>query len=152
MRERITVLGMSWWQYVVRVAATSEQKQIAEKSGIGTTVISRWHQSKNEPSAKNVITFARAYGRPPIEALIAAGFLRPEEAGGQVELYTSLKRVDADALLREIGRRLRLVEATGHDGKQRLPKSNGSLKFRGGELASESGGGDRDETHQLGGG
>lgn len=96
-----------WWAYVTRIAGTVEQKTIAGKTGIGTSVLSRWSQGSHEPSVKLVVQFARAYGRSPIEALIAAGIVTPDEIDAVIEL-TPVPAADLDdaELLHEIARRL----------------------------------------------
>jgi transcriptional regulator with XRE-family HTH domain len=95
-----------WWDYVVRVSGTSVQKSIATKSGIGETAFSRWKQGKNlPPEALTVINFARSYGRPPVEALVAAGYLTSEEAADVIELEPSVDDLPLDVLLDAIRRR-----------------------------------------------
>ncbi len=96
-----------WWNYVVRIAGTDEQKRIADDSKIGTTVISRWFKGHNEPSAKLVVSFARAHNRPPVEALIAAGYLDESDASDTVEVHRGLDGLSDDELLAEVRRRMR---------------------------------------------
>lgn len=62
----------------------------------------------NTPRAEAVIGLARAYGRSPVEALVAAGYLSSGELG-VVELTTltgDLTRASIDSLLSELRRRL----------------------------------------------
>lgn len=92
---------------MVRIAGTSEQKTIAEVSGIGTTVISRWFKGHNEPSAKLVVAFARAYKRPPVEALVAAGVIRDSDAADVIEVHRSADSLDDDELIAVIRQRMK---------------------------------------------
>ena len=80
----------TWWQYVVRIAGTDMQKQMSTDTGISQTAFSRWKTGQNKPEAPHVITFARAYRRPPVEALIAAGYLTEFEAAESVEIQRGL--------------------------------------------------------------
>ncbi len=89
------------------VAETTEQTKIAETSGIGTSVLSRWSKGSHDPSTKYVVQFARAYGRSPIEALIIAGYIDPAEADTPVELVNvTIQDLDDADLVNELARRL----------------------------------------------
>jgi transcriptional regulator with XRE-family HTH domain len=76
-----------WWAYVTRTAGMeATQKDIAERAEMEQSSLSRWKLGKNPPDAENVVRFARAYGKPPVGALIAAGYLEPHEADQVVEI------------------------------------------------------------------
>lgn len=109
-----------WWNYVTRIAGTDEQKKIADVSGIGTTVISRWSKGHNEPSAQSVVVFSRAYGRPPVEALVAAGYLTGTEAAEAIEIYRGPDALTDDELLAEVQRRMKGVRSRSELGKERM--------------------------------
>jgi transcriptional regulator with XRE-family HTH domain len=66
-----------WARYVKDVtAAAASQKDIAAASGVTPSVLSRWLSGRcRRPSAEQAIKLAQAYGRPPMEALVAAGYL-----------------------------------------------------------------------------
>ena len=98
-----------WWGYVVRVAGTDEQKAIARQSGIGTTVISRWFQEKNQPSAPLAVQFARAYNRPAVEALVEAGYLSESDASEVIEVHRGIEALGDDVLLSEVRKRMRVA-------------------------------------------
>jgi transcriptional regulator with XRE-family HTH domain len=106
---------VSWWQYVVTVTGDAAQKEIAAATGIDQSSISRWQRGTNNPRAEAVVALARAYGRSPVEALVAAGYLASDELG-VVELTTltgDLRRASIDSLLSEIRRRV--VASDSHD-------------------------------------
>ena len=98
-------MSETWAEYTRRITAGATQSEIAARSGIEQSSISRWRQGKNMPRAELVVTFARAYQRNPTEALIVAGYLDRDEIGGVIELETSLSAVSTDQLLDELGRR-----------------------------------------------
>jgi transcriptional regulator with XRE-family HTH domain len=108
------VAQAAWWRYVVTVTGNATQSEIAGATGIDQSSISRWQRGTNTPRAEAVVSFARAYGRSPIEALVAADYLTSEDMG-VVEMITltgDLTRVSSDSLLSELRRRL-LAAAPG---------------------------------------
>jgi transcriptional regulator with XRE-family HTH domain len=98
-------MAESWADYTRRVTEGATQSEIAAHTGIEQSSISRWRQGRNTPRAELVVTFARAYGRNPTEALIVAGYLDRDEIGGVIELETSISAVPTAQLLEELGRR-----------------------------------------------
>ncbi len=105
----------TWWRYVVTVTGDATQSEIAGATGIDQSSISRWQRGTNTPRAEAVIAFARAYGRSPVEALVAAEYLTSEDMG-VVEMTTltgDLTRVSSDSLLSELRRRLFAVTPGG---------------------------------------
>jgi transcriptional regulator with XRE-family HTH domain len=107
----------TWWRYVVLLTGDAAQKDIAAATGIDQSSISRWQRGTNTPRAEAVVALARAYGRSPVEALVAAGYLSSSELG-VVELTTltgDLSRVSIDSLLSEIRRRV--LAAGSHDAQ-----------------------------------
>jgi transcriptional regulator with XRE-family HTH domain len=104
--DRVT--QATWWQYVVTVTGNAPQKDVAAATGIDQSSISRWQRGANTPRAEAVVALARAYGRSPVEALVAAGYLSSSEVG-VVELTTltgDLTAVSIDSLLNELRRRV----------------------------------------------
>jgi transcriptional regulator with XRE-family HTH domain len=102
---------VSWWSYVVTVTGDATQKDIASATGIDQSSISRWQRGTNTPRAEAVVAIARAYGRSPVEALVAAGYVDSSEIG-VVELGTlsgDLTRASTDSLLGELRRRVLAV-------------------------------------------
>lgn len=102
------------------VTSNAAQKDIASATGIDQSSISRWQRGTTKPRAEAVVAFARAYGRSPVEALVAAGYLSSSEVG-VVELTTltgDLTGASIDSLLSEIRRR---VLAADPDAQQLWP-------------------------------
>jgi transcriptional regulator with XRE-family HTH domain len=96
----------SWWEYVQRASGHVTQKDIAEATGIEQSSISRWKVDQTRPKADAAVAFARGYGRPPVEALVAAGYLSEKEVSGVVEVAPSTSELSIDVLLAEIRRRV----------------------------------------------
>lgn len=76
---RSSLADMPWWTYVERTARGDTQAKIAEKSGVTSPSVGRWAKG-SLPDPSTAAKFAREYGRPVLEAFVAAGFLTPEEA------------------------------------------------------------------------
>lgn len=102
----------SWAEYVRRVTRSMTQTQIAEKTGVAQTAIGRWLRGETgAPRAESVVAFARAVGKPPVEALIAAGYLHPDEVAATASVQSSVREFTTDELLNEVRRRT--IEGTG---------------------------------------
>lgn len=95
---------MTWWEYVQRIAKTNSPSEIGRRTGIGQSSIGRWDSSSPKP--ESVAAFARAYGRPVLEAFIEAGFLTKEEAK-MTEAPSDLTKVELEDLLTEALRRVK---------------------------------------------
>ena len=100
----------SFWDYVLRVAGTETQsRDIAALIGVDPSAISRWKRGES-PRLSSVIAFARAYKRPVVEALIAAGYLDLSDAYATVDISmvdaSRLSEVSDEELTAELQRRL----------------------------------------------
>jgi transcriptional regulator with XRE-family HTH domain len=96
---------MTWSEYVTRVAPGTKEA-IARAIGVSQATVSRWQKSRPDPA--NVAAFARAYGRPVLEAFIAAEFLTPVEAGvSPGSVMPSMRDLSDGDLLKEIERRMK---------------------------------------------
>jgi hypothetical protein len=84
--------------------------------------ISRWKEGVT-PKAEAVVAFARAYNRPPIEALIVARYIEPDEVGGAIEISISMGEVSDAVLLEELASRLSAFRrlSAGHDSQNWPP-------------------------------
>lgn len=109
IRRVRTELG--WRDYVTRVIGEDRQVDVAQRTGIDQTTISRWlsHRPNEAPpriSPQSAAAFARGYGRPVLEAFVIAGFMTTEEAGITEPLTFDLSTVSNRDLAAEIRRRL----------------------------------------------
>lgn len=102
---------MSWWEYVQRIADTTRQRDIAERTGIDATNVTRW-KSGQVPKAAMVAEFARAYERPVLEAFVAAGFLTPDEAKVRPAPAPDYSQLTNDELLELVRRRMGEADGT----------------------------------------
>ena len=119
-------MAETWADYTRRVTAGATQAEIAARTGIEQSSISRWRQGRNTPRAELVVAFARSYERNPVEALIVAGYLDRNEVGGVIELETSLSAVATEQLLDEMRRRFadlqrKLTSATSAGDSDKWP-------------------------------
>ena len=96
----------TWPQYLRRISGGATQAQIAERVGLGRLSVYNWLHGKTQPKAETVMTVARAYGRSPIEALLAAAYLRGDEVRLPIERRSSPADIGADELAAEVRRRM----------------------------------------------
>lgn len=98
-----------WWLWVRRIAGSDTQLEIAHKMSVDKYHPTRWKQG-NRPAAEFVVRFAEAYNRSPLEALVEAEYLTPEQAGLQYVVedrtITDLSEASSQALLDELARRI----------------------------------------------
>lgn len=101
---------MQWSEYVARIVGRDRQVEVARKTGIDQTTISRWLNPDDgrgrRISSQAVAAFARGYGRPVLEAFVVAGFLTEEEAGMTPIAPPELTDVASSELIAELDRRL----------------------------------------------
>lgn len=88
-------------------------KTIAEKIGVSPSTIGRWRSGDVDPKPRQVVGLARAYGKAPLSALIAAGYLAPEDLEGDmvVSLASDLDEVSTSQLLEELSDRVETMSA-----------------------------------------
>jgi hypothetical protein len=101
----------TWPQYVRRHSRNAHQEDIAYAVGVDQSTVGRWldidrWNAGKRPMPDQVVKFAKAYGRKPVEAFIAAGFLSPEDISGPIQVTVSMDEVTDDILVDELGRRL----------------------------------------------
>lgn len=95
----------SWPDYVRRITRGLTQVQIAERSGLAQSNIGRWLRGEpGQPKPDKVLTLAAAFGQPPAEALIAAGYLTADDVATK---RTPLSAYSEAELLDELRRRVR---------------------------------------------
>lgn len=102
-----------WWTYVVQVAGDVQYKDIADRAGFDKSNVTRWKGGANADPLF-VVKFARAYGRPVAEALVASGLITAEEASVteiRVGIQDALDSASDDDLIDALRRRL---DKAGH--------------------------------------
>lgn len=117
-----------WTNYVKSVIEPGERQiDIAARTGIDQTTISRWLSSEQKSiTPRSVALFARGYEKSVLEAFVYAGFLTEREAGLKISDVVDPHQLSNTALLREVERRLREQrehERNNHDGEE-LPASS----------------------------
>lgn len=99
----------SWPDYVKRVIGDSNatQQQIEERTGIPSSTVGRWLRGERvQPKAETVVAFARAFYRPPVEALIAAGYITAAEGEPERRHKTPLTEYATAELFDELRSRM----------------------------------------------
>lgn len=106
--------------YLRDISGGATNVEIAKIAETSHTSVGRW--SKSTPSPEVVVRLARHYGRPPVEAMVAAGYFTAEEARvGTVRL--PLSAYPHRELLHELDRRL--VQSSHHDRTINSPADYG---------------------------
>jgi transcriptional regulator with XRE-family HTH domain len=91
----------TWPQYVRRISRSLKQEEISEMTGISQTTVSAWLRGAPAmPKAESVIIFAKAFGQPPVEALVAAGYLDSADVASTVR--TPLSEYSSTELFDEL--------------------------------------------------
>lgn len=126
-----SVTGMTWWTYVRKHSGDVPASHVASAIGVTPSSVGRWGKGSN-PDPAQAAAFARAYGRPVLEAFIAAGFLTPDEAGERPAAATNLAVLDDEALLGEVARRMRRggTDAQGAGAGEKSPGGGGAAVRR----------------------
>lgn len=80
---------------------------IAEKVGVSASTVGRWRTGEIDPKPRQVAAFARAYGKSPLAALVAAGYLSEEDLEGDLTLglASDLDEVSTLQMIDELRRR-----------------------------------------------
>jgi transcriptional regulator with XRE-family HTH domain len=110
---------MTWTEYVKATAGADLQNEIARKMGVDQSTASRWLRGAPAGKPSNVAAFAKAYGRPVLEAFVAAGFLTDDDAHTQVTI-TRHEDPSDEELLDLLRRRLDRDQRSS-DGPQSAP-------------------------------
>lgn len=107
---------MEWRQYVEQVIGSDRQMDVARKTGVDQTTVSRWLNPKGKSmrlSSQAVAAFARGYDVPVLQAFVVAGFLTKEEASMKdADLVPDLQSVPDPAFVAELNRRLEMKLGT----------------------------------------
>lgn len=95
----------TWAEYVRDTAGGERQIDIAARTGLDQTTISRWLNGEMRAlTARSVTLFARGYDRPVLEAFVLAGLIDSEDAQARVVIASLDDLGDAD-LIAELARR-----------------------------------------------
>ncbi len=90
---------------MTEVAKGDTQARIGDRIGITAPSVSRWAKGAL-PDPSTAASFARTYGRPVLEAFVAAGFLTPEEARQRPSEKHPIADYSDDELVEEVRRRM----------------------------------------------
>jgi transcriptional regulator with XRE-family HTH domain len=69
----------AWDNYFAALIGADSNAEAARKSGITEATLGRWKKGSVDPKPRQVVVIARAYNASPVEALIAAGYLHPDD-------------------------------------------------------------------------
>lgn len=92
-------------------AGTDAQVEIAKRVKVDQSTVSRWKVTDSGGKPENVRKVAEAYGRPVLEAFVAAGFLNAAEARARITAAPDFSQLTNDELLKLV--RARMTEGSG---------------------------------------
>jgi len=110
-----------WWAYVQSITGDVAHTQIADTAGFDKSVLTRWKQG-SRPAVEFAVSFARAYKRPPVEALAAAGYITEAEANVR-EVKVRVDEIGTVELAEEL-----LARVSANVGGQVQPETRRHLK------------------------
>lgn len=88
-----------WGTYLRSITGDASGAEIARKLGVSDSKVSYWKRGERPPTISEAINVARTYGRPPLEGLVAAGYLEPDEIEGHVTVQPAVLGGFTDAQL-----------------------------------------------------
>ncbi|WP_051905334.1 hypothetical protein [Bifidobacterium actinocoloniiforme] len=92
-------------EWLAKAMGDDSVNEMATKAGISSATAWRQYNNALGFSAENVILIARAYHKNPISALVAFGYLRPDEPAS-AGTEQALRDASDDELMDEMARRL----------------------------------------------
>lgn len=90
----------------MRITDHASGVAISRAAEVDAGNVSRWKTGKVKPSAESVVKIARTWGKPPVEALVAAGYLSSAEASEVIEVHTGLATLTDAELIAEVQQRM----------------------------------------------
>lgn len=103
--------NQTWTRYLRATAHPDNDTVIAGKVGVSSSTIGRWRSGDIDPKPRQVVAFARAYGKSPLAALVAAGYLSEEDLEGDLtlRLASDLDEVSTLQLVDELRTRIEVM-------------------------------------------
>lgn len=101
----------AWLEWLRTNTRGISPKEIAAAAGIDRSGVSRWLDGSVTPKVENIVSFARNIGKPPVEALVAAGYLTRADAAAVIEVSEPLSARPDEELLAEVAARMALRPA-----------------------------------------
>lgn len=133
----------SWWSYVEGTLDGDSALEAGRKAGFDSSAFTRWKKGAR-PDVDFVVRFARAYERPVVEAIAAAGFITDAEAGLR-EVQVGLHKLSDLELARELLSRVEarslphaVPDLTDSVGGSREPVDLFSVRLEADEVAAST--------------
>lgn len=79
-------MANSWSTYFNEITENAPGSSVAERLQVSGSKVSDWRRGERPPSPREAAHIARAYGRCPIEGLVAAGYLEATDIADQVSV------------------------------------------------------------------
>jgi len=79
-------MASSWSTYFNEITDNAPGSSVAARLQISGSKVSYWRRGVRPPSPREAVHIARAYGRNPLEGLVAAGYLEAADVADQVSV------------------------------------------------------------------
>lgn len=77
-----------WGSYLRQITGNASGAEIARTLGVSDSKVSYWKRNERPPTISEAIKVARVYNRPPLEGLVAAGYLADDEVPDHLTVQT----------------------------------------------------------------
>ncbi len=92
-------MNHDWGTYLRAITGDASGAEIARKLEVSESKVSYWKRGERPPTISEAIRASRAYGRPPLEGLVAAGYLQPDDITEGVTIQPTVLHNFTDAQL-----------------------------------------------------
>lgn len=79
-------MAHSWSTYFNEITEYATGSSIAQRLGVSDSKVSYWRRGERPPSPREAADIARAFGRNPLEGLVAAGYLEAADVSDNVSV------------------------------------------------------------------
>ena len=68
-------MSHDWAMYFRNLTADATGSETARRLDVSSSKVSYWRRGDRQPTVREAVRIAREYGRPPMECLVAAGYM-----------------------------------------------------------------------------
>jgi transcriptional regulator with XRE-family HTH domain len=105
--DTVEAMTNQWGTWLGQISENARGSDIAKRLRVSESKVSYWRRGERPPTPAESVSVARAYGRSPLEGLVAGGYLDAEELAqvAGVVVRTDIADFSAEELAAELVRR-----------------------------------------------